>query len=292
MTYIEVIFYIICLGQIFLLSFYYPNKIIYRVNYILAHYPVADYLKFYPTEIYVNPEKTTRARLNIFKIMNHAIAIIGVLILVTAILNNFKLDEKGGAEIFVVIYLFLQFIPHGLLEIFQYRHYKHYKHIKTTKIVSKRSADLTPRNLFDFVSPILFFTAIILYFAHIISFSYYEGFDQVWDMGVWITLIVSTAINIGFGFMIYRYIKGWKLDPFQTDKDKIQIIKSNAYVLIITSIMMSLFYIIINSVREYGLDIWEPILMSVYFQFLIIFGMGYLIHKIKVEDLDFEVYRT
>lgn len=288
MPYIEILFYIVCLGQIFLLSIYYPIKIIKRVDYILLHYPATDYPKFYPTAPSNQPEQVIRGKSNFFKLLNFIIAVCGIGILLFALFNDFRLNEKGGAEIFVVMFMMVQFTPHAMMEIYQAKHYKHMRTLNTNTI---RHADLTPRHIFDFISIKIFYLALGLYALHLVTFLYYSGNISTWDEGVWITLIVGTIINVGFIAMSLHFVKKWKLDPHQAEVDKILIIKTNVRVLAVTSILMSLFFIIINTVREFGLDIWEPILMSLYFQALIVFGMGFLMNTIKVQDLDFSVYK-
>lgn len=289
MPFMEALFYLILLSQIFTLSYHYPMVIIKRYEYIFKHYPAKDYPKFYPTETFVNPEKIMKQRLNIFKYMNFVIIVIGIAALIYAISSGFRLNEKGGAEIFVVIYFFLQFVPHLLLEL---HIKKHNRQMREAFQNHKRTAELKPRGLFDFISPFWVFFAIGIFICNVVLFLYYEGFGNSWDDDVYLSIGVSTIINIVFAFMVFRFVNGAKFDPHQAYSDQLIVIKSTVHVLVFTSIMMSVFFIVINSVREYGLDKWEPILMSVYFQIIVIFGLGEQLRSIKVEDVDFEVYRA
>lgn len=285
----EALFYIILLSQIYLLSYHYPMVNVKRVTYILDNYPAKDYPKLYPSDTYINPEDITRKRINFFKNMNFAIALIGIAILIIVIFNDFELNEKGGAEIFVVMYFLFQFIPHFMLEIYQSRHNKHMsKLLKNTK----RTADLTPRKLSDFISPIWVILAGLLFILSTVLFLYFKGFDKAWAVEVYISVIVSSAVNVMFIFIGYNIINGKKTNPMQAHNDQLITIKASVGIMVFASIMMSLFLITINSVREFGLDKWEPLLMSVYFQLVAIFGIGKKIHSVKLEDVDFEVYRA
>lgn len=285
----EALFYIILVSQIFLLSYHYPTVIINRYKYIIEHYPAAQYPKFYATDIYVEPEKIILARLNIFKYMNYFAIVIGVAIIIACIAYGFKLNEKGGAEIFVLFYFGLQFVPHMALELYLK---SHNKHMRETISSHKRSAELKPRNLFDFISPFWVVFAVVIFIVHTFLFLYYEGFDEAWSDDVYISTLMPLAINIGFAYMIYRFVNGIKIDPHQAYKDQLMTIKALTHNLVFTSIMMSVFFIVINSVREFGLDKWEPILMSAYFQIIIVFGFGQQLRNIKVEDIDFDVYKA
>lgn len=285
----EVLFYIILVSQIFLLSYHYPTVIINRYKYIIAHYPAAQYPKFYATDIYVKPEKIILSRLNIFKYMNYFAIVVGIVIIIACIANGFRLNEKGGAEIFVLAYFGLQFIPHMALELYLKKHNKHMRQASTKQ---KRTAELAPRNLFDFIAPFWVFFAVAIFIVSTFLFIYFEGFDEPWGDDVYISTIGPLVINIGFAFMIFKFVNGSKIDPHQAYKDQLLVIKSLTHNLVFTSIMMSVFFIVINSVREYGLDKWEPILMSVYFQIIVVFGFGQQLRNIKVEEIDFDVYKA
>lgn len=284
----EALFYIILVGQVFLLSYHYPMAFVKRVEYILDNYPAKTYPKLYPSDVYVHPEDITRKRINGFKYINFVIGLIGIAIIIAAIINDFKLNEKGSAAIFVTMYLLLQFIPHFMLEIYQFKHYKHMRELFAT---GKRSAELVPRNLSNFIPPFWVTFAVLLFIFNIILFLYYEGFGKPWTEEIYTTVIVSSLLNVMYFVIGYKVINGKKTNPFEAHIDQMTTIKSTVSAMVFASIMMSLFFIALNSVREFGLDKWEPLLMSVYFQLIIVFGLGHQLRSSKVEDLDFEVYK-
>ena len=58
------------------------------------------------------------------------------------------------------------------------------------------------------------------------------------------------------------------------------------------SIGASLFLMLTKGINEYNLDYLEPALMSLYLQFVILIGLGSMLRNIRVEKLDFDVYRN
>ncbi|MCJ8324977.1 MAG: hypothetical protein HRU29_09520 [Rhizobiales bacterium] len=289
MPQMEALFYLILASQIFLLSYHYPMVYVKRVRYMLANYPAKTYPKLYPSDIYVHPEDITRKRIEVFKYINFAICLVGIVIIIVGIANGFELNEKGGAEIFVLMYFFLQFIPHLMLEIYEYRHHKH---LRTLFKTSKRFANLTPRKLSNFISPIWVVLAVLLFIISTYLFLYFEGFGNSWEIEVYIALLGTSAVNIMFFIVGYSVLKGQKTNHLLAYEDQMTSIKSTVGIMVFTSIMMSLFLIATNSVREYGLDKWEPLLMSAYFQLIVLFGIGKQLRGLKIEDVDFEGYKA
>ena len=58
------------------------------------------------------------------------------------------------------------------------------------------------------------------------------------------------------------------------------------------SILASMFLIITKSINVFHLDYLETALMSVYLQIVIWLGLGSMLKNIKLEKLDFEVYKN
>ena len=48
---------------------------------------------------------------------------------------------------------------------------------------------------------------------------------------------------------------------------------------------------IIKGVDEFNLDYLEPVLMSMYLQFIIFIGLGYMLRNYRMEDINFDVYK-
>ena len=56
-------------------------------------------------------------------------------------------------------------------------------------------------------------------------------------------------------------------------------------------ILASLFLIITGIVEHYNLDYLEATLMSIYLQLIIFIGLGSILRGLRVENIDFEVYK-
>ena len=101
-------YYAIFLSQILLISVYYPSQVRRRVLHVLDHYPPQQYPKLYPDPLDVYAELARRTRLRTYKLANFAIAAMGLMALAAMLASGYRPDPKGGDEVFVVIYFFVQ----------------------------------------------------------------------------------------------------------------------------------------------------------------------------------------
>lgn len=62
-------------------------------------------------------------------------------------------------------------------------------------------------------------------------------------------------------------------------------------VYVFASILMSLQLFVSDAINQNNWDMFEPLMMSVYFQLIIIFGIGEMLRRFKIENIDFEVYK-
>ena len=55
---------------------------------------------------------------------------------------------------------------------------------------------------------------------------------------------------------------------------------------------LSVFFVTAAADDMFDIDFLDAILMSVYFQGVVWISLGYMIRSIRIEDIDFEVYRN
>lgn len=154
-----------------------------------------------------------------------------------------------------------------------------------------RTADLRPRKLFDFVSPVFISAAILSYVLCLVYYFYNKGFSTPWDWKSYVTVIVITAINLGMIGLGAYVLRGKKLDPHQAQQDQQKLIGTLIRVFVFASILMSLQLIVFDTINQKGWDMYEPIAISLYNQIVIVFGIGEVLRRMAINTIDFNVYR-
>lgn len=290
MTIIDIIFFVIFISQIFLISYHYPKKTYDRNMYVLRKFPAADYPKLYQNSPYADPGKAMHKTVRGYLFANITIALFGMGILLTMAASGYAPSsiKENQHLMLVMVFFLLQAVPHILLELSTY---KWFKNMRSAHKTSTRKADLSPRKLFDFVSPIYIALAVLAFIAWVVYYFSNKGFTTPWDWQSYTTVGVMTCVNLVFISLGYKYLRGKKLDPHQAYKDQLQFIKTMMHVFVFASILMSVQLMVFDAINQNGWDRFEPIAMSIYFQVVIIFGIGEVLRMFKIEDIDFDVYK-
>lgn len=288
MSAILLLFYAVFLSQIFLISYYFPMKIRSRILYVIKNYPPKEYPKLYPKPYDFYAEKAAKSSLSTYRNINLFIAAIGLGILVWALASGYSPHPLGGDEIFVMLYLLLQVAPILYAEI---RTFKLYWGMREANVGGSRKAELNPRNLFDFISPAFVALAVLLYAGFIVFYLYDKGFTAPWEWEVYVTLAAITGMNLLFAGMIAKHLVGKKLNPHQAHKDRLRQIETIVKIGIFASIAASVFLILTSLVDKYELEVFDPVLTSLYFQIITFFGLGLEFRTVKIETVDFSVYK-
>lgn len=287
---IEFLFYAVFVSQIFLISVYYPKKTIARNRYVLQKYPASEYPKLYNNSYYADPVKAIKKTMSLYAGMNGIISLFGLTLLAVMALSGFLPSSIKQSEnmIFILFFFMMQMVPHIVLEFSSWRWYKLMREARQN---ATRSADLKPRVLFDYISPFYVALAVFLYVAWLVFYIYAHRFVVPWVWNQYVSIIGITAINLLFAFTIFRFLRGQKMDPYQASQDRLKHIGAVAKVHVYGSIGMSLFLIAMELVNTYQLDMFEPVFMSAFQQLMAVFGLGTMLRNMKIEDIDFSVYK-
>lgn len=290
MTMIDILFYAVFISQIFLISYHYPKKTYDRNAFVLRTYPASEYPKLYKHSKYVNPEKALNKTMLIYMSFNIAIAVFGIGLLIAMVIHGYAPSNiKANQDlIFVLFFFVLQALPHNLLEISTHNWHKH---MRNAAVTSKRAAELTPRRLFDFIAPAHIVFAVTAFIAWASFYLYNKGFTTPWDNQTYITFIGMTGMNLLYIILGYKFLRGKKPDPHQNQADQHRLIKTKIRVLLFASIAASVSLLTFGIINQNGWDIFEPIAMSLYFQIIIIFGIGEILRGFKIETINFDVYK-
>tara|TARA_R110000868_G_scaffold172031_3_gene407818 strand:- start:110 stop:982 length:873 start_codon:yes stop_codon:yes gene_type:complete len=280
---IELIFYSAFFSQIWLISYHYPKQILSRMDYILEHCPADKYAKLYPKGY----EKTLEGKI-LYKLLNIVILIIGLIVFVTFVIAN----KRGNIQLEDVSFLpfaygMLQAIPFLMLEVSAI---KQFKLMRNLNAESKRQADLNPRSLFNYVSPLRFFSAVIMFFVS--TYILFSTNDFVFSAQI-ATLIgamlLCNGLFVGLGYVL---LHGKRLDPHQSTEDRHTMTSAVFRSYTSVSILVSVFFIINRCVEHYSIYDWEPLINSLYWQSVVLLSTGAMLKLTTLEEVNYEVYRT
>lgn len=273
------LFLIVIFSQLILISYYFPRKIGGRILYLINNYPSSEFPKLYPK----SNEYYTKILSN-YNFLNSFILALG-LVLLGIVFANFPENSQRERwdQVIVFAFFMVQFFPILFLEISSFNIFRQ---MRKTDSRSIRKAELQPRRLFDFISPILLGIVIFVYVAFIIFILYFKRFNYSWFGGN-MNIIISTGAYILFIVIAVWNIYGKKLDPFQSFKDRRRQISLIVNQLAFISIGMILYTTFSIVAHAYELRYLESIFMSIYFQLIAIVSF----RNIQMEDINFEVYK-
>ncbi len=281
------LFYIAFLGQIFLMSYYFPNKMLARMRHVLETYPPETYPKLYPRPI----EQYKMARLA-FKYVSRFIFLLGFLVLFAVM---FWVDHSSFADhgfissAWPAAYGLIQFLP---LMAVEFSEFSHFKQMRKANSASTRVADLRRRGLLDFVSPRLLSMTLLLYAGAILFDLYVHDFAVTWGHDTIQRALVMTVTN-GLLVIVGAWnLYGPRLDPHQSAEDRIQRMTVTLKSLLYISMALSVFIAITAADDMYKLDFVDAAIMSIYFQAISLLSLGYTLRSIKPGEIDFDVYKN
>ena len=205
------------LSQVLLISFYLPRAILSRVRYVVETYPPSKYPKLYPVPIEaVEKAQRNYRNLNLFALLaGFVLLFIGVYSPTEEMLNWDSISVLG-------LYFLLQ---HSPVMIAASSGFIYFNFMRRADSRTTRKAELHPRRLFDFVSPVTIGIAIFVYVAFVGFIIYVRQFEFSWFGGYW-NIFGITAVNLFFAGIIVQHLYGKKKDPYQAYEDRITYIRT------------------------------------------------------------------
>ena len=279
----NIVFYVVFISQIILISYHYPSMMKNRMQTVLEKYPASEYPKLYP----VSMAQNNKGR-KLFSFINQSILFIGVI--AVFVIGYWDFNSEGEINQMMPFgYFVLQMVPFALMEFSGFAYFKLMR--KADKRTTKK-ADMTPRRLVSFISPKILLLAAISNLLCLLFFFYLDHFEFRIDgdlLPIFLALFFSNGV---YAIIIYINIKGKKFNPHQSAEDRYKQIEVVVKSLIYTSIGASLFLIMIKVVDEFQLHYLEAAIMSLYLQFIVMIGLGSILNKLKIENINFDVYRN
>lgn len=269
----HIFFHLAFFSQILLISFYVPRKLASRMAQVLEDYPPSTYPKLYPKSI-----EHYEARRRNYWYLNVFIFSAGLLILAALLARPHDADLDNAIALG---YFLTQALPMILLDLSSL---KHAKLMRNANMRSTRTAELQPRRFFDFVSPVLFSVAILLFLGAIVFVAYVKQFDYPW-FGGYENIAILTLANLFFAGIVVWKIYGKKLNPHEANEDRNRNIQATARVMVLTSIAVTLFLIINVTLRALDMRDLMPGALSLYFQLLVVISLQAYLVDIKNPDV-------
>lgn len=280
---IIVIILLALISQVWLLSYFYPKQIVKRINYVLTHCPEHEFPKLYPV-----PSKRINTIKNIYLVVNWLFVFfgLGLIFYYAYVVTDFK-QYLNILDDLPLLFGIVQFLPLFILEILGH---KHLKLMRKQYSQSNRKAALQPRRVFNFVSPyhvgLVVFTYIIFIFFEL----YLSDFTFNRDASIKIATV--TLVNVLFTILAMANLYGKKRDPYQDEHERN---KQTAFVFtsfVFISIFMTIYLMMHSWVNVYELNYVEILINSLYFQVLALFSIGALLGRLKIEQINFNVYKA
>lgn len=253
---------------------------------VLESYPPSEYPRLYPSSV-----GFYSMRYSVFKMANRFIFILGFILL---FLIMFVIDHAGFAEdgyiseALPAVYGMIQFVPLMFLDFLGFRQFKQMREENRSKT---RSTELHRRRLFDYVSPTLVGMTILVYLGSIFFDFYMHDFIFQWGHDTVQRTLVLTGTSVfllAFGaWLLY----GRKQDPHQSFADRTKQISANLKSMCFVSIAMGIFFMTTAADDIYELDFLDASLLSLYFQVIAFMSIGHILRSLRVEDINFEVYK-
>lgn len=276
-------FTIVFTAQIILLSMYFPMKIVRRMKWVQAHYPEKTHPKLYPKSI-----NFYQRSIKIYSILNGLIFMLGLVVLYF-IHEGSLLGEKGVHAMLPWGYFMLQMFPTWIIEFYGF---KMGKLMRQQDARTKKSAQLAPRRLFQYITPMLLSAVLIVYVLFVISAFYMDGFDFKWGGKALIMSLVLLLCYALFAGLSAWLIYGKKIDPYQSQQDRVKTVSIVIEAYCYTAMASAFFMAFAIAVSTYGLKSMMPVAMSVFLQFIVVMSMGFAMKKVRLEDINFDVYKA
>jgi hypothetical protein len=247
---------------------------------VIETYSPDEYPKLYCSTL-ENYRRTQKK----YAFFNNALIFIGFILLLGFLNWNLYSVDGDISQWIPWGYFMLQMSPLIWLEI---RERKSFKTMREAYSKSIKTAEIRPRKLFDFISVKLLGVAIgflILGFSSIL-FRYGLSSKSIENF-----IAIGTS-NLFFVFIIYWQIYGKKMDPYQANEDRLKVIKATVISLVYMSIATNLFISIQMLTNMYQLDFLEKSMMSFYTQLIVWAGIGSKLKHLKLENINFDVYKN
>lgn len=250
----NIIFYLVFLGQVLLISALVPYRVKRRLSEILDAFPTSTDPQPYP-----RPLSSYRTGLAIFTWSNRLLLLAGLaLVLIVYSLHGI---ETPIPESWPAFFGGMQFTPMLAMDLFCLKLFRRLRELRPMK---QRSASLAPRRLFEFVPPWLLALALAMMATAMLADLYLHGFvldNQTLARNL--TMLVTNGLLALLGWWKLR---GRSLTPHPDPAARHRSIAAQLTVFTVLSIAFSAYMLLHAANSAFGLQNFDAIVMSLYFQ--------------------------
>ncbi len=273
------LFYLVFISQIVVISVIIPSWVKKRVDNMTLNYPPVSYPKLYPVSL-----AAISYAVRTFKLLNALMVMIGLLIMGFTVVTGADELLNWDTQSMLTVTFFLQLLPFFYLGLSGIKYQQLMRQVGQS---SKRKAQLTPRNMMDFVPKHLLVATLISFMTYVLTVIYIEQNPFPGFVGYWNILFVF-LLNAFYFFMIHRIISGKKMDPHQSQDDRINHTHLVVKILTMGAILANLFLTTNLVLSVLDLRHIGDIIQSLYFQLVALM----MSQTSTYEPDNYEVYRA
>jgi hypothetical protein len=289
---VTILFCFVFFGQILLISWIYPRRVISNSRYVLQNFPPSTHPKLYPYP----PEYFERWQRNITRF--NLVMVVAGLLVIGLILGSLVGVWDGGifassrkndwVELIVVPFFLMQFVG-GIV-------YMNSSRLKILQAMAKapaprvRTTVLRRRRLVDFVSPTLLIVAALTNVAFIAFVLYdYRRFELPLFKAVGVIASVAFALLV-FSVSVGITMRAPKPDPYQAHQDRNNMIMRVVRQALAFSIAYPVLLTAWLTVKIFDPDLLEPVIASLYCQGIAL-ALLWPSFSYRGDRVNFDVYR-
>ena len=278
------------LGQILLISWFYPRRVVRERRFVLQNYPPSTHARLYP-----QPLEYYEGRLRAFERLNLAIVIAGVAI-ITAVLGalfgawdggifNPSRDQEWNQFVVIPYFVVQMIVATVYLDLSSF---KHHKAMALSPPPRVRTTELHRPRITDFVSPASLVVAGLVNLAFVGFILYYRSFEFPWFTAAG-NLIGVSFMMLMFCLTVVFALYAYKPDPYQASDDR----RANRKWLVRGMLTFCTVYpvLIVSSlvIKAVDPDMLEPFLSCLY---SVGCALALLWPRWRVDRIDYDVYRS
>ena len=272
-------FYIVFLSQIVLISWYLPISRVNELTKVINKHPPNEYPKLYPVSLTVIVQAIKK-----FKLANLITGLIGIALIIHGLLSPDNQLLSWNNESVVMLYFILQLTPFLAAELSGYKYFQRMREFNTART---RKAELSPRKIMSYVSPVLLGLVLVAQVIFIMTVIYFiqhpfKGF------GGYGNIVGMFAANLFLFAIVVHAVYGKKLDPYQSKDDRFNQIERVAKSMLLVSLAMTLYLTLSLILSGLELRQVEDLFLSLYCQIIAVTSLN----AYRFNKVNFDVYRN
>ena len=247
--------------QILVMSVLLPLRFIKYARAKAREFPAERFAQLHPG---VDHRETLERHVSRFRVLNLGISLLGLWPLIWFAGYTARPDwDDGPVEALVTAYFMVQSIPFLVIAFFGIRYGK----LLRSLLSGKRSAVLERRGLFDFVSPLAVFLALLLYLL-LVAYTIYIAQDPFPGFaGPYINIGMFTLGLAAMAFVIHKLLYGKNVNPHETHADRMYGIGLGVRLCVYAAIVSPVGTAINFTLVRLDLQRWEPFAQSTFLVF-------------------------